>query len=454
VDALTAAIEPGHRVQTIGFAKAPVAKERRAAVPSLAIAGAQAGGAQAGTGASRLSVEAARLIARMRILLSMHNWLDPNAGAAGAVLQLADAYRARGHQATVLAWDDMPTRFSKRTRQFAWYAWLGARLARDASERRIDVVDCSSADAVLWGAIRSWRAPKSLLVVRTHGLEHIYHEAKARERQLGHEPSTRLNLCHQAIDRAMVSRSLRFADLALFLNPNDRDYAVARLDVSPIRARVVPNGIAGHLLRLPAPESRPGRPARIAFIGGYEARKGARYAAAALGPVLRDHPEVRIFFLGSDCPLERIRSDYPPEVAPQLAAVPRYERSELPRLLSEADVLILPSLAEGWSLALVEGMACGLAPVASAVGGASEVVREGRDGFLVAPRDVEGLRRALERLVSDRRELDRMRQSAHARAQKYSWHRAAALNLRAYEEALDRRAATRLDAEPQLVGSR
>ena len=389
----------------------------------------------------------------MRILLSIHNWLDPNAGAAGAVLHLAEAYRARGHEARVVAWDNMPFRFSKRTRQFAWYLWLGAHLARHASAQRVDVVDCSSSDAVVWGAIRASLSPASLLVARSHGLEHVYHEAKAREHSMGHDTTTRLKLCHEAIDRAVVSRSLRLADLTLFLNPLDRDHAISQLGVSPARARIVPNGIAQYLLGLPAPGQRPGKPAHIAFVGGYEIRKGAHCAAAALTPLLRDHPKVRMTFLGTDQPVERIRSDYPPELASQLRVVPRYSRSDLPKLLSQADILLFPSLAEGWGLALLEGMACGLAPVASAVGAAPEVVRDGRDGFLVAPGDVDGLRRALKRLISDRRKLDRMRQSAHARVQKYSWGRVAALNLQAYEEALDLKVA-RSDATPQLAGSR
>jgi glycosyltransferase involved in cell wall biosynthesis len=375
----------------------------------------------------------------MRILITMHNWLDRNAGTAAANLELARAYRARGHITQLLSWDDMPVSFTKRTRQFAWYLWIAGRLARHASAQRIDVLDCSIADAVAWGAIRSWRAPGTLLVTRSHGLEHVSHEAKAHERAVGNDTTTRLKLCHEAIDRAVVCRSLRYADLALFLNPVDRDYAVERLGIAETHARVVPNGISDYFLGRPAPGSRAGKPARIAFIGGYEVPKGVAYAAAALAGLLRDHPDVKVTFLGTDVPVERIRSDYPPDVAPQLEAVRGFERPQLPGLLSEGDILLCPSLAEGSSLALIEGMACGLVPVATAVGAAPEVVRDGRDGFVVPPRDVEGLRRALDRLVTDRDTLDLMRKNAHTRAQHYSWQRAAAANLRAYEEAMDRR---------------
>jgi glycosyltransferase involved in cell wall biosynthesis len=373
----------------------------------------------------------------MRILLTVHHWLDRNAGAAGATLELAKAYRDLGHATQVLSLDDMPMEFTRRTRQFAWYLWIGARLARHTSAHSVDVVDCASTDAVAWGAIRSWRAPTTLLVASSHGLEHVAHEARARERALGHHATTRLNLCHQAIDRAVVSRSLRSADLALFLNSVDRHYAVERLGIARTRARIVPNGISDHFLRLPVPEPRAGKPARIAFIGRYQSAKGVTYAAAVLTELLRDYPDVRVTFLGTDRAIEEIRSDYPPDVATQLEAVSRFERSDLPRLLSDIDILLFPSLAEGWGLAVLEGMACGLVPVATAVGAVPEVVRDGRDGFVVPPRDVQGMRGALERLVRDRHELDRFRQNAYARAQKYSWRRAAAANLQAYEEATD-----------------
>jgi glycosyltransferase involved in cell wall biosynthesis len=66
-----------------------------------------------------------------------------------------------------------------------------------------------------------------------------------------------------------------------------------------------------------------------------------------------------------------------------------------------ADTFVLPSASEGLSIALLEAMACGATPVATAVGGAVDVIDPGRNGLLVAPGDADGLASALTCALSD-----------------------------------------------------
>lgn len=74
-----------------------------------------------------------------------------------------------------------------------------------------------------------------------------------------------------------------------------------------------------------------------------------------------------------------------------------------------ADVLLLPTYAEGLPYALLEGMAAGLPVIATPVGGIPDVVREGVHGLLVPPRDAPAIARAIARLAADRPTLERMR---------------------------------------------
>jgi glycosyltransferase involved in cell wall biosynthesis len=66
-----------------------------------------------------------------------------------------------------------------------------------------------------------------------------------------------------------------------------------------------------------------------------------------------------------------------------------------------SDIFVLPSHGEGMSNALLEAMACGLAVVATRVGAAPEMIRDGIDGLLVEPGDRLGLGVALSRVVQD-----------------------------------------------------
>ena len=75
-------------------------------------------------------------------------------------------------------------------------------------------------------------------------------------------------------------------------------------------------------------------------------------------------------------------------------------RDDVPALLSEADVLVVPSRWEGFGLVALEGMAAGVPVIASDVGGLGQLV--GDAGVLVPPGDEQALRAAMERVLGDR----------------------------------------------------
>lgn len=66
-----------------------------------------------------------------------------------------------------------------------------------------------------------------------------------------------------------------------------------------------------------------------------------------------------------------------------------------------ADVLVLPSYAEGMSNTLLEAMCCGLPVIATTVGASTEMIRPESDGFLIEPGDRPGLAKVLTRLIED-----------------------------------------------------
>lgn len=76
--------------------------------------------------------------------------------------------------------------------------------------------------------------------------------------------------------------------------------------------------------------------------------------------------------------------------------------------LARAHVLAVPSDYEGFGIVYLEGMSFGLPALASTAGAAQEVITPGKNGFLVAPSDADGLARHLRELASDREQLARM----------------------------------------------
>lgn len=76
-------------------------------------------------------------------------------------------------------------------------------------------------------------------------------------------------------------------------------------------------------------------------------------------------------------------------------------RRDIPQLLSLMDVFILPSLYEGFGIAILEAMAAGKPVVATTVGGIPEFVQQGQTGFLVPPGDAQALALAMKQLLEE-----------------------------------------------------
>lgn len=76
-------------------------------------------------------------------------------------------------------------------------------------------------------------------------------------------------------------------------------------------------------------------------------------------------------------------------------------RSDVANLLASSNIFVLSSRFEGLPLSIIEAMRAGLPVVASDVGGCSELVEEGRNGFLVKAGDVEALQKAISALTAD-----------------------------------------------------
>jgi L-malate glycosyltransferase len=77
------------------------------------------------------------------------------------------------------------------------------------------------------------------------------------------------------------------------------------------------------------------------------------------------------------------------------------EREDVPELMRALDVLLLPSWEEPFGRALIEAMALGVPVMATDVGGPREIIEDGREGWLLAPRDPSVWARAIRRLAEN-----------------------------------------------------
>jgi len=114
-------------------------------------------------------------------------------------------------------------------------------------------------------------------------------------------------------------------------------------------------------------------------------------------------------------------------------------QNHVERLLPQAHVLLMPSELEGFGLAALEGMACGVPPVATNVGGVPELVTHGADGYLEAVGDIAAQAARVVALLSEPRLHEKMAQAArHTALTRFCTESIIPLYEKYYREVLDR----------------
>lgn len=81
-------------------------------------------------------------------------------------------------------------------------------------------------------------------------------------------------------------------------------------------------------------------------------------------------------------------------------------RRDIPRVLSAIDVFVLTSLWEGLPISVLEAMFSGKPVVATQTGGISEIITEGKTGFLVSPRQMDKMAQEVTRLLRDKKQRE------------------------------------------------
>jgi alpha-maltose-1-phosphate synthase len=223
-----------------------------------------------------------------------------------------------------------------------------------------------------------------------------------------------------ALDRSELAwlhrrrlRDIALADLVLVPSAHIAQ-TLAEHGTSTGKVRVVPYAADCRRFR-PLSGKRHDACCTFLFAGGITQRKGIKYLLEAWSTVHR--PGWKLQLLGS---LPRNPGPLFP-LPDRVELLGRVAHAEVPSRMAAADVFVFPSLFEGSAVVTYEALACGLPCVVTPAAGS--VVRDGIEGFLVAPRDVNGLAQRMQELGNTPELRARMSASARCRAIDFDWPR-------------------------------
>jgi glycosyltransferase involved in cell wall biosynthesis len=208
------------------------------------------------------------------------------------------------------------------------------------------------------------------------------------------------------------------------------------MGVDSSKISVIPNAVDTLKFR-PSPHeyTRDGT-TRVGFLGRLISNKGPQYLVEAAQHILSEFSNVQ-FHIAGDGPLlqqlqrrvHRLGVDRAFRFYGMVPSVPDFMHS--------CDIMVRPSLTDGMPLTVLEAMACGLPNVASNVGGTSEILQDGKTGYLVEPRNVGQLISRISNLVANPELRLQMGREARLFIERYySWNRIARKLSIIYEDVL------------------
>jgi glycosyltransferase involved in cell wall biosynthesis len=286
-----------------------------------------------------------------------------------------------------------------------------ARVARRLRDLRIDAVYAHEG-----GALQTFRQAKQQGIATLYELPsgHWYWERDLLRREAERNPKMATVIPKLTDSEAHMrekDEEIELADVLIVCSEHIRRTLAGAVPDDKIK--VIPYGAPPVRFRQ-GHASLPGAPLRVLFAGALHQRKGIGYLLEAID------------LLGSNVELTLIGQ--------RLAANPIVDAAcrrwrwfeSLPHsgvldVMMDSDVLVLPSLSEGFGLVVTEALACGLPVIVTPNVGASDLVCDGREGFVVPVCSVEGIAGRLNRLHQDRDLLAGMSQNAQTVAARHSW---------------------------------
>ena len=221
---------------------------------------------------------------------------------------------------------------------------------------------------------------------------------------------------------AAADQTMAAANLINVANDHDRRALVAG-GMSTDKIVVLPYGIGVDRRAAfdAVPEAVPAGPPRVAFVGTFDYRKGAREMPDLFARVIAAVPDARFKLLGTASmftTVDQVLAHFPARLHERIEVVPRFAPDALPTLLADCWAGVFPSWLEGFGIGVLEMMAAAVPVVAYDAPGPPEMLPTEQ---LVRPGDSRAMAAIVVRWLTRKGELAAARRRARADSRRFDW---------------------------------
>jgi glycosyltransferase involved in cell wall biosynthesis len=382
----------------------------------------------------------------LRILTIVNLPWDPRLGAARVYVDLAEQWKKAGHIVGKFCLTDaFPKPTDSRGLRALRQVLFPRRAVRFVQERatEFDVIDA------LIGTLpysKESLAFNGLLVARSVGFHRAYDEFThfARGRWLDQPRGKLLGRYFYSFVNDLLHRdnekSLRHCDLINLINEDELQFLREPPAIDK-PAIVEPNGLtenesAAFADAIQSPEKRL-REKEICFVGMWGLRKGSRDWRELVSRIRQAMPDARFNFLGTMTDDQVVLNDLRLARTDGIRILSMFDREQFPPLLGPCAIGLFPSYIEGFGLAVLEQLACGIPTIAYDVSGPRQILRSLAAMLLVPAGDTAAMaERALKILRLDFNEYATLSAQCRSIAEQFRWEKIAADTIDKYGDAL------------------
>lgn len=246
------------------------------------------------------------------------------------------------------------------------------------------------------------------------------------------EEYDRLGLPWEGMDRRMIAHEeAEYAQADAITVPSKFNVRTfIEMGVPPEKLKLIPYGVNLNSFRRQGDRAKN---FRVLFVGQLAVRKGLHYLLEAFRQARLPGAEL-VLVGGTQLHTQAILDRYPMDNLTVTGLLPR---AGVMREMSKASVLVLPSIEEGLAMVLAQSLACGCPVVATTHTGAEDLFTDGKEGFIVEPRDVDALADRLTRLYLDHDLREAMSAAAESRVRALGgWDTYGRTSFRVFDEVL------------------
>ncbi len=235
-------------------------------------------------------------------------------------------------------------------------------------------------------------------------------------------------------------KGITVADHTIAVSTNTAQDITNYLNINPKKITVVPNGVESQFRQLAAEivenwrQQYIGSPTEICIlnVGSTHQRKNIITILKVVKAIADQGLAVRLWKIGDDFTLEQKQFIRDQSLDKHITFLGKPDREALIRFYNAADVMLAPSLYEGFGLTILEAMACGTPVITSNVSSLPEVAGDG--AILVNPTDIEAITQHIFHLQKDFAYRQNLINQGLTKAKIFTWQQNAEDMARLYKE--------------------